>query len=223
MPFVMQKRPEQQSFDGAVWPAGQHEFLLDRIEAGMYQQFKQDGTRAEPYPHFRFVYKDAEGDTFQTQPIRFPKGFQYNDKAGFWKHVGALFGRALTEEDTEAVEIDLGPEYDSWESVTDPDNMPNLFAKKEEPRPIVVKSIKVHGKEIVKPESKIYLVLTTEIKKNQDGTPKTDNEGNQVEYNKIQAVLPGLRMAEPRRKNCRSKVAQSPRGSYLWGMLPREL
>jgi len=190
MPFVMDKKPEMLSFDGVVFPAGQHEFSLEHIEAGMYQQFKADGTRAEPEPHFRVTYKDAEGDLFQTQPMKFPKGFAFNEKAGFWKHVGALFGRTLTEGDAGHVEIDLGPGFDTWEDVTNGQKMPNLFAKKDEVRPLLVKSIKVHGKEIVTIKSKVFLVLTTETRRDKDGNPKLDSGGSIQEYNKLSAILP---------------------------------
>ena len=157
----------------------------------MYQPYKQDGTRDEPYPHFRFIYIDGEGDKYQTQPMRFPKNFAYNDKAGFWKHVGALLGRTLTEDD--AVEIDLGDQYQSWEDCF---QLPNLFAKKDEPRPITVKSIKADGRELVAKDSKVQLMFTTEKKK------KQDDEGNFPEYSKLASVLPFS--AEPGAKKKRA-------------------
>lgn len=190
MPFVMDKKPEMPAFDGVVFPAGQHEFSLGKIECGLYQQFKADGTRADPEPHFRFTYKDDEGDIYQTQPMKAPKGFAFNEKAGFWKHVGALFGRTLTEQDSGAVVIDLGEGFDTWEDLHNPKKMPNLFAKKDEVRPLIIKSIKVHGKEIVSPESKVWLVLTVETKTDKEGKPKKDDEGNEIQYNKLSAILP---------------------------------
>ena len=192
MPFVMEK-PQQNDFgtESVVFPPNTPlEFTLERIEAGLYEPFKPDGSRDQPYPHFRFIYKDAEGDIYQTQPMRFPRAFQFNEKAGFWKHVGALFGRPLAEEDAGAVEIDLGPGFDTWEDVLSRDKMPNLFAKKDEVRPLQVRSIKVHGKELISSDSKVLLMFSTQKKKDKDGKPKRDSSGEEIEYSKLENVLP---------------------------------
>lgn len=198
MPFTMDKPQQSDSgFESVVFPPNEAlEFGLEKIEAGLYEAYKQDGSREAPYPHFRFVYKDAEGDLYQTQPMRFPKGFAYNEKAGFWKHVGALFGRDLNEEDAGGVEVDLGPGFDAWEDCLDANKMPKLFAKKDEVRPLVVRSIKVHGKEIVSSNSRVKLIFSTEKSKT-----KRDEAGNPLEYSKLKGVLPYAEASGKKKKS----------------------
>lgn len=75
--------------------------------------------KSKKYPQARFVWEDADGDTFSDSFIRIPLGFRLNDKAKWTNRLSALVGRPLTDEDAARVSIDLGDDIQSYDDLAD--------------------------------------------------------------------------------------------------------
>lgn len=73
--------------------------------------------RSKKYPQARFVWEDADGDTFSDSFIRIPLGFRLNDKAKWTNRLSALVGRPLTDDDAALISIDLGEDIGSYDDL----------------------------------------------------------------------------------------------------------
>lgn len=69
------------------------------------------------FPQARFVWEDADGDTFSDSFIRVPLGFRLNDKAKWTNRLSALVGRPLTDEDAPRLLLDLGEDVGSYDDL----------------------------------------------------------------------------------------------------------
>jgi hypothetical protein len=210
MPYVVEKKPEQESnFDnGVLFPAGQTAFDLVRVDIGLVMAKKWNkgvSTDLGMAPHARFVYKDSDGDIWESKAIKIPENFAYSNpansdfKSGFWKHLEALAGREFTDEDMGGIEIDLGEGYDTWESLVD---LPKLYAKKDEPKAIQLQSVKVGGKNVLK-DGKIFIIFSVKNKLDKDEKPVLDPQTKQpVQANQVEALMPYS--SEPQAKKKKS-------------------
>ena len=69
------------------------------------------------FPQARFVWEDADGDTFSDSFVRVPLGFRLNDKAKWTNRLSALVGRPLTDEDAGKLLLDLGDDVSSYDDL----------------------------------------------------------------------------------------------------------
>lgn len=132
------------------WDVGTYQFKLVEIQFGLAtSQFKEGA-----FPAARFVFADVDGERLESSPIPLPSGLRYNDKSNFWKYIGALAGRNLSEDDV--VSLDLDGDYPTFDSLK---NLPQFFVKGE--TPVLAKSIMVNGQELIGTDRECLINLDT--------------------------------------------------------------
>lgn len=93
---------------------GTYIFTLKEIVVDEGSDFED---RTKKFPQARFIWEDADGDTFSDSFVRVPLGFKLNDKAKWTNRLSALVGRPLTDEDAPKLSIDLGDEIGSYDDL----------------------------------------------------------------------------------------------------------
>ncbi len=167
-------KPKQSDLFGV----GSYELTLEDVQLGLQKEFQ--GTRL--YPSLRFVFRDSEGDKFESNAVRVPqfigneeRGYQpvYSSKAKFWELVGALYGRGF-DTDKDEILFDFGPDYTSLEMLQ---TLPEFYKVGETPEKMI--SIKVNDKELVKKGLKVRLDIKKD--KNKSGEDITIHNYSSIE------------------------------------------
>ena len=116
MPIQMQSNKSAGSSDTNRFEGdpGTYIFTLKEIIVDEGSDFED---RTKKFPQARFIWEDADGDTFSDSFVRVPLGFKLNDKAKWTNRLSALVGRPLTDEDAPKLSIDLGDEIGSYDDL----------------------------------------------------------------------------------------------------------
>ena len=155
-------------FKGVVVEGGNAEFVAR--EAGTYQMELVEvvaGLRpagqfnAEPKPVLRFVFEDDEGRLSEIvnipQIVRTPTGeygLRYSAESKFWRMVGALWGRLVSEEDAQLLDMDIP----GVQSPDDLKRLPLMFTEGAKPVKGVV--IRMGSEEITQPGRAVLLAVS---------------------------------------------------------------
>lgn len=95
-------------FERTLFPEGTYAMTLKK---GMVMMGKPTQYQPEGAPKIMFVweYDDGEGNKFELVDfLGFPKNIAYNEKSKFWKRVGEIAGIALTNENADLLDLNLG-------------------------------------------------------------------------------------------------------------------
>lgn len=179
-------------FKGVVVEGGNAEFVAR--EAGTYQMELVEveaGLRpagqfnAEPKPVLRFVFEDDEGRL--SEVVNIPQivrthsgeyGLRFSTESKFWQMVGALWGRLVSEEDAQLLDMDIP----GVQSPDDLKRLPLMFTEGAKPVKGVV--IRMGDEEITQPGRAVLLAVSK----------YTTNSGR--EANKIMSYAPIPRKAK---------------------------
>lgn len=119
MPIQMQSNKSAGSSDTNRFEGdpGTYIFSLKEIVVDEGSDFED---RNKKFPQARFVWEDADGDTFSDSFVRVPLGFKLNDKAKWTNRLSALVGRPLTDDDAPKLSITFGDdEIGSYDQLAD--------------------------------------------------------------------------------------------------------
>lgn len=161
--------------------AGTYQMELVEVEAGLRPagQFN-----AEPKPVLRFVFEDDEGRLSEIvnipQIVRTPTGeygLRFSTESKFWQMVGALWGRLVSEEDAQLLDMDIP-------GVQSPDDLKRLPLMFTEAKPVKGVVIRMGDEEITQPGRAVLLAVSK----------YTTNSGR--EANKIMSYAPIPRKAK---------------------------
>ncbi|WP_161881913.1 hypothetical protein [Deinococcus alpinitundrae] len=118
MPIKMQPSAGRSSDDTNRFEGdpGTYVFTLQEIVIDQGSEYED---KSQKYPQARFVWADADGDTFSDSFIRIPLGFKLNDKAKWTNRLSALVGRPLTDEDAHRLSIDIRDGIENYDDLDD--------------------------------------------------------------------------------------------------------
>lgn len=164
MPITGQRK---ETNDRPLWPEGVYPCKLVKafVMRGKPTQFNKDGNIKMG---FIWTFKDDEGNEFELADfVNVPKNFKYNEKSNYWKRLGEMAGITITNDNVDAVVLDLGF-IESYDELVEACDSKNDQGNLEKPS---VKSLSVNGQELIGCARQ----LVVKIWRNDEG-----KEGNEI-------------------------------------------
>jgi hypothetical protein len=121
------------------------------LESAYIQQGQDFDDPKVTFPVATFKWVDGEEPAVYQKFIRVPKGFAFNEKANWFKLLGALVGRSLKKEDAAKLAIDLGPNIDSYDALCE------AVAAEDGKAKVVIKSLAFDGESLYGKEAQLEL------------------------------------------------------------------
>lgn len=108
---------QDNGFERTLFPEGTYPMTLKKamVMMGKPTKFQPEGA---PKIMFVWEYEDGEGNKFELVDfLGFPKNLAYNEKSKFWKRVGEIAGVALTNDNADLLDLDLGEFIQSYDEL----------------------------------------------------------------------------------------------------------